>query len=45
MVRLRLDPRLQGRIDPSDVIQEAYIEAAERLAEYLHVPKMPFFLR
>ncbi len=44
MVRLRLDPRLQGRIDPSDVIQEAYLEAAKRLAEYLRDPKMPFFL-
>jgi RNA polymerase sigma-70 factor (ECF subfamily) len=44
MVRLRLDPRLQGRIDPSDVLQEAYLEVAERLAEYLREPKMPFFL-
>ena len=44
MARLRLDPRLQGRIDPSDVIQETYLEAAERLAEYLRDPKMPFFL-
>src|SRR6516165_2507319 len=44
MVRLRLDPRLQGRIDPSDVIQEAYLEAAQRLPEYLRDPKMPFFL-
>jgi RNA polymerase sigma-70 factor (ECF subfamily) len=44
MVRLRLDPRLQGRIDPSDVIQETYLEAAERLAEYLRDPKIPFFL-
>jgi RNA polymerase sigma-70 factor (ECF subfamily) len=41
---LRLDPRLQGRIDPSDVIQETYLEIAERLAEYLRDPKMPFFL-
>lgn len=44
MVHLRFDPRLQGRIDPSDVIQETYLEAAERLAEYLRDPKMPFFL-
>lgn len=44
MVRLRLDPRLQGRIDPSDVIQETYLEAAERLAEYLRDRKMPFYL-
>jgi RNA polymerase sigma-70 factor (ECF subfamily) len=44
MVRLRLDPRLQGRIDPSDILQEAFLEAAQRLAEYLREPHMPFFL-
>jgi RNA polymerase sigma-70 factor (ECF subfamily) len=44
MVALRLDRRLQGRIDPSDVIQEAYLEASARLAEYLRNPTMPFFL-
>ncbi|HEV3256200.1 MAG TPA: sigma-70 family RNA polymerase sigma factor [Gemmataceae bacterium] len=44
MVALRLDPRLHGRIDPSDVIQEAYLEASARLAEYLHKPAMPFYL-
>src|SRR5438105_4404867 len=44
MVALRLDQRLQGRIDPSDVIQEAYLEASVRLAEYLCRPSMPFFL-
>ena len=44
MVKLRLDPRLQGRVDASDVLQEAYLEAAQRLAEYLRNPRMPFFL-
>ena len=44
MVALRIDRRLQGRIDPSDVIQEAYLEASARLAEYLRNPSMPFFL-
>jgi RNA polymerase sigma-70 factor (ECF subfamily) len=44
MVALRLDRRLQGRIDPSDVIQEAYLEASTRLADYLRDPSMPFFL-
>jgi len=44
MVRLRLDRRMQARIDPSDVLQEAFIEAAQRLAEYLRDPKMPFSL-
>ncbi len=33
MVSLRLDQRLRGGIDPSDVIQEAFIEATERRFE------------
>jgi RNA polymerase sigma-70 factor (ECF subfamily) len=44
MVRLRLDRRLQGRIDPSDVLQEACVEACTRFAEYVREPNMPFFL-
>jgi RNA polymerase sigma-70 factor (ECF subfamily) len=44
MIALRLDQRLQGRIDPSDVIQEAYLEASTRLEDYLRRPAMPFFL-
>jgi DNA-directed RNA polymerase specialized sigma24 family protein len=27
VVAFRLDPRLRGRVDPSDVLQEAYLEA------------------
>ena len=44
MVRLRLDRRLQGRVDPSDVLQEAHIEVANRAKEYLANPAMPAFL-
>jgi RNA polymerase sigma-70 factor (ECF subfamily) len=44
MVVVRLDPRLQGRVDPSDVLQEAYLEAAQQLEEYLRNPTVPFFL-
>jgi RNA polymerase sigma-70 factor (ECF subfamily) len=44
MVRLRLDRRLQGRIDPSDVLQEAYLEATRRATEYTANPAMPFYL-
>jgi RNA polymerase sigma-70 factor (ECF subfamily) len=44
MVRLRLDPRVQGRIDPSDVVQETYLEVWRRLGDYLRDPKVPFFL-
>src|SRR3954470_5366793 len=44
MIKLRLDRRLQGRVDPSDVIQEAYLEVSRKLTEYLGDPSMPFFL-
>jgi RNA polymerase sigma-70 factor, ECF subfamily len=44
MVRLRLNRRLQGRIDDSDILQEAYLEAAKRLPEYLANRPLPFFL-
>ena len=43
MIALRLDQRLQGRIDPEDVLQEAYLEAATHLADYIKQPAMPFF--
>jgi RNA polymerase sigma-70 factor (ECF subfamily) len=44
MVALRMDRRLQGRVDPSDVIQDAHIEAMTRLPEYLRESNLPFFL-
>ena len=44
MVALRLDRRLLGRVDASDVIQEAYVEVAGRLDDYLSEPSYPLFL-
>jgi RNA polymerase sigma-70 factor (ECF subfamily) len=44
MVSVRLHPLLRGRIDPSDVIQDAFVEAAARLASYAERPELPFFL-
>ena len=44
MVRLRLNRRLQGRVDASDVLQEAFLEISKGLADYLRAPTMPFFL-
>src|SRR5215468_3669991 len=44
MVQVRLDRRMQGRLDPSDVLQETYLEVARCLADYLRNPTMPFFL-
>jgi len=43
-VALRLDRRLQGRVDASDVIQEGFADAAARLKEYVRDPAMPFYL-
>jgi RNA polymerase sigma-70 factor (ECF subfamily) len=44
LVAFRMDDRLQGRIDPSDVIQEAMIEAWQRLPEFAKEQKVPLFV-
>lgn len=44
VVARRLGPSLCARIDPSDVVQEAQIEALERLDEYAERRPMPFRL-
>ena len=45
MIRLRMDRRLSGRIDSSDVLQEAYLDVRKRLSEYCREPAaMPFHL-
>ena len=43
-VELRLDPKLRPRLDPADVVQEAYLEALRRLQGFLDDPPMPFKL-
>jgi len=44
MIGLRLDRRLRGRVDASDVLQEAYLDLARKLPEYAKKPALPFFL-
>jgi len=44
MVALRLDRRMTGRIDPSDVLQETYLEAAQRWADYQRQPDLSPYL-
>jgi RNA polymerase sigma-70 factor (ECF subfamily) len=44
MVELRLDARLRGRVSASDILQEAYIGALERLAHYQASPSIPAFV-
>lgn len=44
MVSFRLDRRLYGRIDADDVLQEAYLEIARRIGDYLKDPYASFFV-
>ena len=44
MVELRLDERLRGRIDASDVLQDGFLDLAKRVESYLRDPRLPVFL-
>jgi RNA polymerase sigma-70 factor (ECF subfamily) len=44
MIRLRMDRRLKGRVDADDILQDAYLDAAQRLQDYAAQPPMSFFL-
>jgi RNA polymerase sigma-70 factor (ECF subfamily) len=43
MVAVRLDRRLGARVDPSDVVQEALLDAAQELSDYLRQRPLPFY--
>jgi RNA polymerase sigma-70 factor (ECF subfamily) len=43
MVAVRMDEMLRARLDPSDVVQEAYLEVSRRLAEYDRTRAIPFY--
>jgi RNA polymerase sigma-70 factor (ECF subfamily) len=43
-VALRLDRRLAARLDVSDVLQDAFLEASRRLPDYLRQRPLPFGL-
>jgi RNA polymerase sigma-70 factor (ECF subfamily) len=42
MIELRLDARLNGRVSCSDVLQDTYIDALQRLQHFFKKPDMPF---
>ncbi len=44
LIRMRLDQKIQRRIDVSDVVQDVLVEANRRLQRYLDEPIMPFHL-
>jgi RNA polymerase sigma-70 factor (ECF subfamily) len=41
-IAVRLDPQLRGRVDASDVVQEAQIELTQRMDDFLARQPMPF---
>lgn len=44
-VSMRMDRRLCGRVDPSEVVQETFLDASERLDHFTSEPqRMPLFL-
>src|SRR3954451_15235582 len=44
MVGLRMDRRLQSRVDPADVVQEADLAVRGKFPQYCADPRLPFFL-
>ncbi|REK18411.1 MAG: RNA polymerase subunit sigma [Planctomycetota bacterium] len=44
MVELRLNRKLWGRVDPSDVVQEAMLQGARRVGEFVRDPQIPAYL-
>lgn len=42
LVRMRLDPALRRRLDPADVVQQAWIDAVERFPSWCARPELPF---
>jgi RNA polymerase sigma-70 factor (ECF subfamily) len=44
MLYVRLDRRLSSRVAPEDVLQEAFLDVARRVGEYLDNPAVPFYV-
>ena len=44
MIRVRLDSRLQQRVDPDDVLQEAFLDVSQRVEHYLKQPSVSLFI-
>jgi len=44
MLEFRMDRRLRAREDPSDILQEVYIDAVQRLEHYRKKPELSFYV-
>jgi RNA polymerase sigma-70 factor (ECF subfamily) len=42
MIEMRMDRRMARRVDASDVVQDVFLEASGRMADYLARPDLPF---
>ncbi len=43
-IRLRIDRRLQARLDPADVLQEAFLDLSRRLDDFAKDPDVPPYI-
>jgi RNA polymerase sigma-70 factor, ECF subfamily len=44
MLAVRIDARLARRVSVEDVLQDAFLDVARRVGEYLADPKVPFYV-
>lgn len=44
MIAFRLDSRIIGKVDGEDILQDAFVETARRIQDYLDQPSVPFFV-
>src|SRR5215212_9145597 len=44
MVAFRMDPRLRGRVDALDVVQDAFVQASAHRSDYFREGNGPLFL-
>jgi RNA polymerase sigma-70 factor (ECF subfamily) len=43
MVAVRMDRRVAARVDPSDLVQEALMDAHQKLSDYIRKRPLPFY--
>ena len=44
MLQFRMDRRLQAREDPSDILQEIYIDGCQRIPHFIKKPELSFYV-
>lgn len=44
MITLRLDYRIVRKVDSEDILQDAFVESARRIGDYIDRPSVPFFV-